>query len=439
MSHFAIFAPPLRGHYGPMSSLAAELISRGHRATFVHHPEAAGLVEADGAAFEAIGTGTPPLAGWTGPMARIRGVLGLGGVMDGMVRFTDMICREAPARLEKISVDAVIVDQLEPAGALVAERLGLPFVSIANALPINREPGVPPPYVGWAHDASPRGLKRNRGNWRVTDWLLGKLGKAIERNSLALGLAPRRRLEECFSPTLQLSQMVPAIDFPRAALPRHFHYTGPFRRARDVSFDLPPGDDRPLVFCSLGSLQGGRTGLFRKVAAACAELDLRLVLTSGRATTSGRLDRLPGNPLVYDWVTQEAVLRGAALTICHGGMNTVLDSLAAGVPMVVMPLAFEQSAIAARIRHAGAGHPLSPRSSPRRIADAIALVRGTPDYRTRARAIQRDIHNAGGAARAADLIEASLRSRGAAARSAAATTADAARDDVRDDIRSESS
>lgn len=163
------------------------------------------------------------------------------------------------------------------------------------------------------------------------------------------------------------------------------------------------------------------------------------MLTSGSAKASARLDRLPGNPLVYDWVPQEAVLQHAALTICHGGMNTVLDSLAAGVPMVVMPLAFEQSAIAARIRHAGAGHPVSARSSPRRIADAIALVQGTPDYQTRAQAIQRDIGNAGGAERAADLIEASLRAGGAGAHSAAATTVGAARDDVRDDIRSESS
>jgi len=432
--HFAVIGPPLRGHYRPLSALAAELIARGHRATFIHHADAAGLVEADQAGFEAVGAGAPPLVGWTRPMARIKGVLGLSSVLDGMVRFTDMICRDGPAVIEWIGAEAVIVDQLEPAGALVADHVGLPFVSIANALPINREPGVPPPYVGWAHDPSPRGLKRNRGGWRVTDLLLRKVGKVIERNSTALGLAPRRCLEDCFSPNLQIAQIVPAIDFPRTQLPATFHYAGPFRRVRHEAFQLPPGDDRPLAYCSLGTLQGFRTGLFRKVAAACAKSNIKLLLSRGGALN--RLGRLPGHPLVYDWVPQEAVLEHASLTICHGGMNTVLDSLAAGVPMIVMPLAFEQTAIAARMRHAGVAEVLHPRSSSSRIAETIARVMGTPSYRARARAVQQHIAGAGGVARAADLIEAMLRPGAAAVRPAGATTADVARGDAHGDSRS---
>lgn len=436
--HFAIIGPPLRGHYGPLSNLAAELIERGQTATFIHHPEAAGMVTADGAEFEAIGVGSPPLAGWTRPMARIKGVLGLGSVIDGMVRFTDMICRHGPGALERVGADAVIVDQLEPAGALIAERLGLPFVSVANALPLNREPGLPPPYVGWAYDPSESGLKRNRVGWRVTDLLLGKLGRAIERNSEALGLTSRHRLEDCFSPVLQLSQIVAGLDFPRKDLPENFYYTGPLRRARQDRFAVPPGDNRPLVYCSLGTLQGSRTGLFQKVAIACAKLDLRLLLTRGGARASDDLGDLPGNPLVYDWVPQEAVLEHASLTICHGGMNTVLDSLAAGIPVVVMPLAFEQSAIAARIRHAGVAEVVSARSSSEQIAKAVGRVHGTRDYRIRARAVQQQILEAGGVRRAADLIEDALGPGGARVRREVATTADAARGDAHDGIRSES-
>jgi UDP:flavonoid glycosyltransferase YjiC (YdhE family) len=435
--HFAVIGPPLAGHYRPLSNLAAELIARGHRATFIHHADAAGLVQAAGAAFEPVGAGAPPLAGWTGPMARIKGFAGLGGVMHGMVRFTDMLCRDAPPVLERIGAEAVIVDQLEPAGTLVAERLGLPFVSVANALPINREVGVPPPYVGWAYDPSPRGLKRNRGGWRITDLLLGKLGKAIARNSAALGLPPRRRLEDCFSPILQIAQLVPGLDFPRHELPANFHYTGPVRSARKGTFTLPPRDDRPLVYCSLGTLQGSRTGLFRKIARACARLDLRLVIAHGGANVGRALDHLPGNPLVRDWVPQQAVLDQAALTICHGGMNTVLDSLGAAVPLVVLPLAFEQGAIAARVRHAGVGEFVSPRSSSARMAEAIC---GSAKRQIMQCALGRSSgnHRGGGVQRAADLIEAAVRP-GARARPASATMVDAARDDARGDSRSGSS
>ena len=126
----------------------------------------------------------------------------------------------------------MIVDQLEAGGGLVAEHLGLPFISIAATVPINREEGIPPPYVGWRYDPSEAGANRNRGGWRVTDLLMRRVGKAIERNAHLLGLPPRRRLEDCLSPLLQLSQMVPSIDFPRRELPPTFHYTGPFRRGR---------------------------------------------------------------------------------------------------------------------------------------------------------------------------------------------------------------
>ena len=407
MAHFAFVAPPLRGHYRPLSNLAAELIARGHRATFIHQAEAAPLVEAAGAGFEAIGASAPPLAGWTAPMARIRGLIGLGGVMSGMARFTDMFCSEAPAALRRIGADALIVDQLEAGGGLVAEHLGLPYASVAVTLPVNREPGLPPPYVGWRYDPSARGESRNRGAWRVADLLMRGVGDSIERNSKRLGLKPRRRLDDCLSQRLQISQMVAGLDFPRRALPAGFHYTGPFRRDAAEPFDLPAGDGRPLVYCTLGTLQGSRAGLFRKVARACASLDLRLLISQGNC---GRLDTgdLPGDPLVYDWVPQEAVLAQADLVVCHGGMNSVLEPLAAGLPMVVMPLAFEQSAIAARLEHAGVARMLSPRASARRLAEAIAEVRDVPAYRERSAAVRREIDAAGGVRRAAGLIEAAL-------------------------------
>jgi zeaxanthin glucosyltransferase len=407
VAHFAIVAPPLRGHYRPLSNLAEALIARGHRATFVHHADAAPLVEAQGAGFEPIGRGAPPVEGWTGPMARIRGLLGIGGVMDGMVRFTDMFCSEAPEALRRIGADAMIVDQLEAGGGLVAEHLGLPFASIAVTVPINREPGIPPPYLGWRFDPSGKGLRRNLGGWRVSDLLMRAVGDSIERNALRLGLPPRRGLDDCLSPILQISQMVPSLDFPREALPPGFHYTGPFRGAAVGAFELPPGDDRPLVYCTLGTLQGSRAGIFRKVASACAELDLRLLITQGNL---GRLKPgdLPGDPLICDWVPQEAVLPHADLVVCHGGMNTVLEPLAAGLPLVVIPLAFEQSATAARLERAGVARVVSRRSSARRLAGAIAEVRTRPDFRERAAAARLEIGDAGGTGRAAGLIEAAL-------------------------------
>lgn len=409
--HFAVIAPPLRGHYLPLSHLAAELMGRGHRVTFVHHPDTAALVEAPGAAFVPIGNSLPAVSRWTAPMSRIRGILGLGSVFGGMVRFTDMFCREAPDVLRRIRADAVIADQVEAGGGLVAEHLGLPWVSVAVTLPINREMSIPPPYVSWRYMAGEKGLRRNRGGWRVADFLLRGVNRAIARNARMLGLPRRSRLEDCLSPCLQLSQTVPGVDFPRRELPSCFRHVGPLKGPRAGSISLPRGDDRPLVYCTLGTLQGSRSEVFRKVADACAQLDLRLLMTHGGLGDRAWAEDLPGRPMVFDWVPQEAVLREADMVVCHGGMNSVLDALAAGLPMVIMPLAFEQSAVAARLEHAGVARVVSPRASSRRLAEAIAEVRRNPVYRERAGAVRRQILEAGGALRAADLIEATLGSR----------------------------
>ncbi len=230
--------------------------------------------------------------------------------------------------------------------------------------------------------------------------------------------------------------MVPRIYIKHRELPPTFHYTGPFRRGEPPPFDLPPGDDRPLIFCSLGTLQGSRTNLLRKVATACAALDLRLLLTQGGLGHVKAAEKLPGDPLIYDWVPQEAVLHQFALVVCHAGMNTALEPLAAGLPMVLMPLAFEQSGIAARMKHAGVAQILSFRTSAEALARAISDVRSDPTYRQRAREVQQEMRDAGGVRRAADLIEQSL---GLSAPPEGATMAHKAPDDARDDSRSGSS
>lgn len=330
------------------------------------------------------------------------------GTIGEMAGRTDLLCRHAPGLLRETGADAVVCDQLEPAGALVAERLGLPFVTVACALPVNREPGVPPPYVGWRYDPGPGGRRRNESGWRVTDLLMRPVGRVIEDWSGRWVLAPRRRLEECFSARLQIAQAVAGIDFPRAALPASFHYLGPFREPEAEGFELPP--ERPLVYCSLGTTaQGGGARQFRAVAGACADLGAALVIAHCGRLSAADVAGLPGRPAAHAFVPQAAVLRQADAVVTNAGFNTVLDALAAGLPMVAMPLAFEQPATAARIAWTGVGKRVRPHwPLRRRLRGALQAVLEEPAYRERAQAVGREIARAGGVQRAADLIEAAL-------------------------------
>jgi zeaxanthin glucosyltransferase len=394
--------------------LARELVRRGHRATFVNQPDARSLMRGESElGLAAIGAASHPpgsLDARMRSMGRLGGPFGMRRMIRDVAEFTDMLCREAPRALGEIGADAVVGDQMEAGGGLVAQHLGLPYASIATALPINREEGVPPPYVDWPYDPSERGRWWNRGGYRISDLLMRPVEEVISRNAVRLGLGDRRRLEDCLSPRVQLAQCIRGIDFPRIELPRGFHYLGPFREADEQPFEIPGDDGRPLVFCSFGTLQGSRAKLFERIAVACAALDLRLLIAHG-----GRLDpkfasTLAGDPIVLDYVPQRAVLARSALAITHAGFNTVLDALSFGVPMLAIPLAFEQPATGARLSRAGVARIVRPGAArPSRLRTELNILLEEKSYRSAAAAVQSEIASAGGIRRAADILEATLR------------------------------
>lgn len=412
MSHFGFICPPYLGHLNPMSAVAAELRRRGHATTVLGISDVAGSV--GGAGFVQLGAGRYPtgsLARLKAHMAAPRG-LGLFRVIQDMSGMTDMLCREAPAAVRAAGIDALVSDQLEAAGGLVAAHLGLPLVSVANALPINREPAVPPPFTDWAFDSSTWGLQRNAGGHRVADAMMAGLNRVISAWAAEWRLPPWRRVDECLSATAQITQLVPGFDFPRNRLPSTVRHCGPLRGA-EGSTDLAPltGEGtRPLVFASLGTLQGGRIDLFRRIAAASARLGLRLVIAHGGALTDRQIASLPGEPVVRSFVPQRALLAKAALAVTNGGLNTVLDALAAGVPVVTIPIAFEQGAIAARLERCGGGIkvPLR-RASVDRLAAAMDTALSQPRFRDAAGTISAEIAAGGGVRLAADVVEATVR------------------------------
>lgn len=411
MSCFAFIAPPFPGHFNPLQALAGALAAQGHRVLFVQQQEAERFIYRPEVEFLPVGLSSHPPGDLDAAIGRINAMTGLSGmsaVLRDLARSANMLCREAPAALRAENVDAIIADQTEAAGGLIARHLGLPFVSIANALPINGEPGVPPPFTGWGHDPTPWGRHRNNGGYFVARLLMRPLTAVIARHAEAWGLPRLRTLEDCLSPLAQISQMVRGFDFPRAELPPEFHYTGPLREPDAAGIErplaLPQG--RPLVFASLGTLQGNRVALFRIIAEACARLDLACVIAHGGRLSAAEAASLPGAPMVADFLPQRAVLRQASLVITHGGMNTALDALSFGVPAIAIPLAFEQAAIAARLAHAGAGLKVKASGlDASTLAEAARQVLEQPSYRDHAAALGREIAAAGGAKLAAAIIE----------------------------------
>ena len=143
------------------------------------------------------------------------------------------------------------------------------------------------------------------------------------------------------------------------------------------------------------------------IADACEGLDLQLVISLGGGQDPSLLGDLPGDPIVVGYAPQLELIRRSTLTISHGGLNTALESLAWGVPLVVLPVAYDQPGVGARVEWAGVGRSIPVgRLTIGRLRDAVREVLGNPAYRKLARSHRLEIEAADGLNRAADVIEA---------------------------------
>lgn len=418
--HIAVIAPPLPGHWDPLRVLGRELVSRGHRVTFLHMGDAAPMAAEPDLGFAAVGAethGPGALARYRAQLARAPGRRGFFEMIHATAAISDMLLRELPDALARIGADAVIADETEAAGGMVARLLGVPFVTSITGLPLLRERSVPPPFIRWHYHPGRIGQRRNAGGYAVADVLMRPMRRVLARHAAATGLDLREAAAS--SLLLQVAQCPPRLDFPRKALPPAFRYCGPFRAPSQPEVALPD-DGRPLVYCSLGSLQGDRPGLFAAMTQACADVGARALVAHGGLLDSEAARRLPGDPVVGAFWPQPAVLPHCSAAILHGGFNTVLDALAAAVPMVVVPLAFEQPGTAARVAWTGAGRAIMRgRLSRRRLHGALERVLMEASYREAAQTLSGEMASLGGAFQAADLIDEAFRTERTPARAPA--------------------
>ena len=413
MKHFGIISPPVSGHIHPFAALGRELLARGHRVTCFQMADLEEKIRDEGIDFRPIGLGDHPVGSLPRSLRRLgqlSGVAALRFTIRAVERTSIMMCRDGPAAIKAAGIDALLVDQMEPAGGAVAEHLGVPFVTVCNALAINRDPVVPPPFTGWPYQDNWRARLRNRAGYAAFDWVMRPITQVIAGYRRQWKLAPLRSPDDSFSKLAQICQMPREFDFPRTVLPPSFHYVGPLRRAAtSIPFPWELLDGRPLVYASLGTLQNSREPVFRCFAEACSGLNVQLVLSHGGGLTSSEVANLPGQPVVVRYAPQLDLLARACLTLTHAGLNTVLDSLTNGVPLIAVPITYEQPAIARRIEWTGVGRSIPlEKLHPIRLRNVIREALDDGVSREAAGRIGAAVARAGGVTRAADVVEAAL-------------------------------
>jgi MGT family glycosyltransferase len=417
MARLGAFCFPGTGHINPMAALARRLQQRGHKVVIFGIADTEARVRSAGIDFQLIGAADFPLGTLLKLDQRLGGLNGLATFRFTVERVKDtarMILRDGPEAARNANLDAMLIDEADMGGT-VAEHLGLPFVSIAFFPPLVKDDCIPPFCFGWPARQGPLSRLRNRLGMRLLSRVAAPIYAVVNQQRKAWNLRPLTHSTDALSPLAQITQLPQALEFATASKPANLYYTGPFvdnQQRPTVFFPWDRLDGRPLVYASLGTLQNGSEKIFKTIAEACAGLDVQLVLSLGGGLDPVRLGTLAGDPLVVRYAPQLQLLKRAAAVITHAGLNTVLESLAEGVPLVAVPLGNDQPGVAARVAAQGAGIVISRRKlNVPRLRNATRSVLTDPQYGAAARRLQAAMQQVNGLETAADIIEDALKIR----------------------------
>ena len=358
------------GHFGPLRPFIDVLAARGDELLVVVPPKLEAAVSAMGQPF--VVSGEPPadelallwerFSTASGHEAAVLGNRELFGRLwtEAMLPSVERACAEWRPQL-------VLHEAAEYASAIAADRSGIAHAQVAISLADVE--------AGSLELAAPA-LAIHRE--QIVERL--RASPYLTRFPAALDPSPYPATQRFREPAAP----------PRAALPDHWH-----------------GSDAPLVYVTFGSVAGGLPNavtVFRIALDAVAGLRARVLLTVGTAVDVDRLGPLPENAHVEAWVPQAEVLAEAALVVAHGGSGTTFGALAAGVPLVVVPLFADQLVNAERVAAAGAAlvvepdrgaargmGSLGPKHRPR-LRAAIETILDDPSYASAARRIADEMH-----------------------------------------------
>jgi len=391
-----------------MAALGRTLQHRGHRVTLFQIPGMQKRVESEQLEFRPLGersTDSAELANAVAELGRRSGISALRFALDCGRRLASVICKYGPQAVRSAGIDLLIVDDNEPAGASVAQYLGIPFVSL-GLIPLHRETAVPPPFVPWSYRAGLLPSLRNQLAYTVFELLISPIQTVINSYRSQWKLPRIHRPEDTLSRYAQLSQLIADLDFPRSRKSECLHYLGAlFDGSRPpVAFPYDRLNGKPLIYASLGTLQNNRPEHFRAIIKACEPLDTQLVLSTGGSGAIDDLD-VPSSVIAVPYAPQLELLRRASLCVTHAGLNTVMECLRFAVPMVCIPITNDQPAVAARVRWTRAGEVVPVRKlSGVTLRAEVERVLNNAEYRRAACSLASAVQKAGGVERGADVI-----------------------------------
>jgi zeaxanthin glucosyltransferase len=270
--------------------------------------------------------------------------------------------------------DVVVADQYALAGALVAHRRSVPWATLCTGAMELTPPDLP----------------------ELAGFVQAQLARARELAGVA---ASGDAVDPRFSPHLVIALTTSALT-GAARLPERCVLTGPALGSRPAAAEFPWAAWGPAcrhVLVTVGTSSEHMAGdFYARMAVALEPMgDVQAVFVTS-------VDVPARNVITTEQVPMLELLPRSDVVVCHGGLGTVTEALAHGVPLVVAPMRHDQPVVARQVTAAGAGVEVSmAAATPAELAAAVRAVLDGPDYRRQAQRVASSFAEAGGAAAAA--------------------------------------
>ena len=186
-----------------------------------------------------------------------------------------------------------------------------------------------------------------------------------------------------------------------------YEFIGPSVPVSQDSGDFPL--DRlgtsKTIYISLGTLRNQRIDFYNSCIQEFQNSPYTIILSIGRNTQPEDLIAVPENFIIKQSVPQIEVLKKTDLFISHGGMNSVMESLYYGVPLLVYPQTDEQAMVGRQVERLGAGLVLQEKESKKGIRIQSEKILGDPIYLKNAKDQETYLRGAGGLEKAIEKLE----------------------------------
>jgi len=307
-------------------------------------------------------------------------------VRDGaMVGPAGLFAADARAELRRRPADVVVGNFFVFGAQIAAEAEGVPFAFLVSNLLSFPDSNTPPLGPGLKPAHGPLGRARDRAINRVMARLFDKGLDQLNEVRRDNGLEPIASVLQNFERADRLLLMTSrAFEYESFSPPPNVRVVGP--RLDDPAWAgdwAPPAGDDPLVLVGMSSTFMDHAEVLQRAATALGELPVRGLVTTGPSIAPESIEA-PANVTVVERAPHREVLRHASAVVTHAGHGTVIKALAAGVPVVALPLGRDQLDNAARVAHHGTGLRLKPKASAETIARAVQRVIDEPSFRANA-------------------------------------------------------